>query len=212
MSLNSTSTKCCGLFDMFPAQLLALVKLRFLLMFRNKMTFIYRFIAPIPNIVLSILLPKLIKSSTSYDPKNLPKVNLKVNDYASYQNPFSLYNNTNMALTDLVANLSVNSKLDPQPLRWSTNPDYYVDFPTGSYAGINFQQWNSLSQNSLVATYNDSAILSMPYLVNTITNFFAGLDGSPMVNASLSAFPKLATQCDASSFDASSFSSLIVLG
>lgn len=45
-----------------PVNFYAILKIRFLMAYRYKITFLYRFIFPIPSIIFSILLPKIIKS------------------------------------------------------------------------------------------------------------------------------------------------------
>lgn len=52
----------------------------------------------------------------------------------------------------------------------------------------------------------------MPYLINTISNFYSNVDKMPQINATISAWPKLNSLTDLALFDPSIFSSLIILG
>jgi hypothetical protein len=49
-------------------EIYAIIKLRFLLVYRNKIAFVYRFILPLPFIIFTIIFPKLFSTSNNYDP------------------------------------------------------------------------------------------------------------------------------------------------
>lgn len=51
-----------------PIHFFGILKLRFLMALRNKMTLIYRFITPLPALIFSIILPKLINSINDLNP------------------------------------------------------------------------------------------------------------------------------------------------
>lgn len=66
---KSFKSRCKQFFSFIPVSLLALIKLRFLLAFRNKTAFMFRFILPLVYIFLSIFIPKFIDSKINYDPE-----------------------------------------------------------------------------------------------------------------------------------------------
>ena len=57
-----------SIFNFIPIGIQALIRLRFKLAFRNKTAFVYRFIVPLINIILAIVIPKLINITLNYDP------------------------------------------------------------------------------------------------------------------------------------------------
>jgi hypothetical protein len=61
-SIRTRFTRC------IPIQIYAIFRLRYLLSIRNKSTLFYRLILPIPFIVCTILVPKLMTPSVKYDP------------------------------------------------------------------------------------------------------------------------------------------------
>ncbi len=85
--------------------------------------------------------------------------------------------------------------------------------PNNTYAGIEFKEWQSANINKLVLLYNDSALLSVPYLVNTVSNFYIRLfsQETDLIKASISAWPKMPTST-IESLDFSSFTFSILLG
>nr|QNH67864.1 ATP-binding cassette transporter subfamily A member 5 [Brachionus rotundiformis] len=185
-----------------PIHFYSILKLRYLMALRNKTTLLYRFITPLPMLILSIILPQLISSLNNLDPNKIPTVNLAINDYATEKNPFVIVNNSNV--DHLIDNLIVNNELNPQPFKF-TKSDLNNSFR--SYAGIIYQK----SLEDLILYYNDSAVFSVPYLLNTFSNLNSRLDGLSPINASLTSWPQVKTQ-DVSFFDASSFTTLIILG
>nr|QUF59433.1 ATP-binding cassette transporter Abca5 [Brachionus angularis] len=195
-------------FNFIPVQVYMIMKLRFLLSYRNKMTFIYRFLAPLPSILLTILLPKLIKPSIDYDPNNLPIINLNINEYATNENKFVLVNKTNQNLDEIISkNLIVNDKIMPQPFLSLNQESNFVS----SYSGFIFENVSNMTIKNLILLYNDSGLLTMPYLINTLSNFYSRLDNSELINASLTTWPKNVSK-NSANFDSSTFSSLIILG
>lgn len=65
---NDLKTKKKDWFRFIPIGFLALMRTRFLLALRNKTAFIYRFIVPLINTILAIVIPKLIPTGVNYDP------------------------------------------------------------------------------------------------------------------------------------------------
>ena len=126
--------------------------------------------------------------------------------YVSDNQPFAIINNTQTNLDKILASL--------KNLSYSTFTDetQLLNSPHGSLAGFVFNKWSSTAVNEMILLYNDSALLGLPYLINKLTNFYAEIDGTPTINASISAWPKTTLQASLDSFDASSFSALIVLG
>jgi hypothetical protein len=98
----------------------------------------------------------------------------------------------------------------------SSQPIVYVEnvtYNANSRSGLVFNNWTSPALNQLVLLYNDSALLSMPYLIHTLTNFYARLEGSEkeLINATLSPWPRT-TANTIQNLDYSIFTTLIVLG
>lgn len=104
----------------------------------------------------------------------------------------------------MVKYLTVNNELNPQPIKFVKSISN-INF--SSYAGF-IQENNS---EDLILYYNDSAILSIPYLVNIYTNLNSRLNGLSPINASLTSWPQIKTD-DLSFFDSTSFSTFIILG
>jgi hypothetical protein len=142
--------------------------------------------------------------------KNLPKVNLQLNDYATKARPFVIVNKTNIALQPIIdSNLVVNNQLSPQPISYFNSLASLNT--TTSFAGYVFNEWKDMFNNDLTLLYNDSAILSLPYMINALSNFYSSMDKSVLINATLSAWPRSAKNT-IENLDYSSFSALIVLG
>ncbi len=80
-----------------------------------------------------------------------------------------------------------------------------------SIGGLVLNQWISANQTDLILLYNDSALLSMPYLLNLLTNFHSSLENMPPINATLSSLPKI-IENNYKVFDAETLVALIILG
>lgn len=79
----------------------------------------------------------------------------------------------------------------------------------------NFTEYsfNLNGEYNLGLIYNDSALLSFPYLINYAFNFISkNIDNGKMFNASIAAWPKTDSDCGYFTFDVSSFSSFMILG
>ncbi|CAF1010970.1 unnamed protein product [Brachionus calyciflorus] len=189
------------LLSWIPVHVYAILKLRFTTAYRNKYALIYRFIMPIPALILTIVLPKLINRKMSLD-SNVT-TNLFINDYSTENNPFLFVNKTNTNLDTLIKpNLIVNNQLELQPIKF-LNDIQNTTF--NNYAGIIY------NLDYFTLYYNDSALFSVSYLINTLNNFNSRLNNLPLINASLTTWPQIQTQ-DASFFDSSSFTTLLILG
>lgn len=127
---------------------------------------------------------------------------MTINEYATEKNPFLIVNKSNVDY--LLQNLVVNNQLNPQPIKFTQSES---NITSTSYAGFIHQE----SRDNLVLFYNDSAVFSVPYLINTFTNLNSRLNGLSIVNASLTSWPQVKNE-DASFFNASSFTTLIILG
>ena len=120
-----------------------------------------------------------------------------------------------MVLDSIVQNnLIVNDQFPngSQPIKLFQNNTQMFEMQNGVLSGLIVNKWNSRSDNKLAILYNDSALFSLPYLLNTIANFYSNLDKMPKINTTISAWPKLNSLTDLALFDPSIFSSLIVLG
>lgn len=141
----------------------------------------------------------------------MPTINLQLNQYATIQQPFSIINRTNQNLDQILkSNFIVNTDLSLQAIRYLSN--YSQLKPNNSFAGIVFNQWISRNFNNLTLLYNDSALLSVPYLIHTITNFYSRFDGESTINATLSPWPRTIANSILNTIDYSSFSAVITLG
>nr|APD26541.1 ATP-binding cassette transporter subfamily A member 5 X1 protein [Brachionus koreanus] len=163
---------------------------------------IKRFISPLPALIFSIILPKLINSLNDLNPNKIPIVNLAINEYATEKNPFLIVNKSN--IDNLVQNLVVNNKLNPQPIKFTQSES---NMSINSFAGFIHQE----KEDDFIIFYNDSAVFSVPYLVNTYTNLYSRINGLSLINASLTSWPQVKNE-DFSFFNASSFTTLIILG
>jgi len=140
----------------------------------------------------------------------LPTLNLPVNEYASEKNPFSVINNTITNLDQILGNLIVNNALNQQPIKVIKEPSQLFD-NSGCLSGLIFNNWLNTQTNEITLLYNDSALFSLPYLINTLSNFYSKIDKTNLINTTISAWPKTQDQT-IQNFDASSFSALIILG
>ena len=148
----------------------------------------------------------------------MPSVNFAINEYATVLNPFAIINRTGKHLEDILDDkLIVNTEFngDSQPLVFLNNS--YADLLGYQYnSGMMFESWRNATDNALILLYNDSALLGMPYLLNTLAEFYSNIEDPQKrvtrINASLGALPMITYQDDLSAFDAGSFSSLIILG
>ena len=131
--------------------------------------------------------------------------NLAIKDYVTVKQPFSIINNT-------------ASSIDEQ-LKYLHNTTYHIfkdqfqilNSQYGSEAGFIFNN-NSLIDNQLTLLYNDSALLGLPYLINKMSNFYAEINQTQFINASISAWPKTTSQASLAAFDTGSFTALLILG
>lgn len=117
-------------------------------------------------------------------------------------------NNSKSNLDFLNDKLIINNNYKQQPIKYLNSYNSSINKPHSS--GLIVNNWTSNKFNDFIALYNDSAVLSAPFLVNSITNLFSRLDNSPTINASITSFPKI--DCDVSNFDVSIFTSLLMLG
>jgi hypothetical protein len=90
-----------------------------MLSMRNKLAFFFRFLSPIPFLILTILLPKLLKSSIVYDANNLPSTNLLIDEYATFTNKFVLVNKTMRPIETEGPNVRTNLVVNDLPSKVS---------------------------------------------------------------------------------------------
>ena len=97
----------------------ALIKLRLLLLIRNKATFIAGIIVPIILIILSIFIPKLVSQSPAYDSNEIIEKSLfEINEYSN-DSKFLVINKTNMDLENiLTSSLILNANEINQPIEY----------------------------------------------------------------------------------------------
>jgi hypothetical protein len=107
-------------------------------------------------------------------------------------------------------NLIVNTQISPQPITYLSNLSS-LTFQSNSLSGMIFNNWTSFNSNQITLLYNDSALLALPYLINSLTNFYSRLNQIPLVNATLSPWPRTASN-QIQNLDYSSFTALIILG
>lgn len=140
----------------------------------------------------------------------MPYINLDINLYANDTYAFTIVNETNRELESILdGNLKVNPTLVNQPLHYIRKTKNLTGIM--SLSGIRFSSWLNYTHNDLTLLYNDSALLSLPYILNELSNFYSNIEKLPLINTTLAAFPKI-TKYDENVFDKSSFSALIVLG
>ncbi|RNA41260.1 ATP-binding cassette sub-family A member 5-like isoform X1 [Brachionus plicatilis] len=133
---------------------------------------------------------------------NLSTIDLAINDYATEKNPFLIVNKTNV--DHLVQNLIVNNQLNRQPIKFTESES---NIHATTYAGFIHQD----TPKDIILFYNDSAVFSVPYLVNTFTNLNSRLNGLPLLNATFTSWPQVKKE-NISFFDANSFTTLMILG
>lgn len=106
--------------------------------------------------------------------------------------------------------LKVNTMLLSQPFNYVKNLTYLFDYQ--SFSGLIFKKWTgNVNGNKITLLYNDTALLSLPYVINELTNFYSNIEHLPFINTTFAAFPKIQSDADYV-FDRSSFSALIILG
>jgi hypothetical protein len=133
--------------------------------------------------------------------------NLNTDSYASAQSKFLLVNNTGSNLDSIInGNLIVNNQ-SMQPFEFIDSQSNLLNLPTSHSSGLIF---DTISNFDMTMLYNDSALLSVPYLLNTIANLFSRLDNTPLINASITSLPN--ANCDTNLFDTASFTSILMFG
>ena len=95
-----------------------------------------------------------------------------------------------------------------QPFELIDSTTNLLKLPNIHSSGLIF---DSISPNAgFTMIYNDSAILSIPYLLNIVTNFQSRVDNTPIMNASITSFPN--ADCVLNTFDSASFTSDVMFG
>jgi len=142
--------------------------------------------------------------------KNLPMVNLAIDDYANETYRFIIVNKTGSKLEELLnRNLKVNTKLVNQPFKYLTNTSQI--FETPSFAGLVFQDEPTQPASTITLFYNDSAVLSVPYLLHELANLYSNIENTPAIQTRIASLPRIDKNYE-NLFDKSLFASLIVLG
>jgi hypothetical protein len=128
--------------------------------------------------------------------------------YASNLLKFLIVNNTNTDLDPTInQNLIVNNH-PLQPFELINATTNLLKLSRFHSSGLSF---DSISPSAnITMLYNDSAIFSVPYLLNTVTNFQSRLDNTPIINASITLFPNV--DCLSNLFDTGSFTSELMFG
>lgn len=187
----------------------ALIKLRLLLLIRNKATFIARIIVPIMLVILSIFIPKLVSQPPAYDPNVIIERSLfEINEYSNEYSKFLVINKTNMDLENILNSFLIfNANEINQPIEYLNNlSDLNSEAVVHSGLVVN----DTIS--NLVYIYNDTALLSFPYIINLVSNLYSRREDVKLTNVSIRSWPKLISSCESKNFDANSFSFLIILG
>jgi len=132
-------------------------------------------------------------------------MNLEKNDYNSNKYGLSVINATELRIENFL-NTSI---------RLNNHISYCESvknlLSVSSIYGFILEEWIDRNENDIVLLYNDSALLSLPVMLHTLTNFYSVLDNIPLINTTLSTLPKI-QQNDFKVFDSNIFVSLIVLG
>ena len=106
-------------------------------------------------------------------------------------------------------NLKVNSKLVNQPFKYLTNTSQI--FETPSLAGLIFQDRPDQPVSTITLFYNDSAILSVPYLLHELTNLNSKIENTSVIQTNIASLPRIDKNHE-NLFDTSLFASLIIFG
>ena len=109
----------------------------------------------------------------------------------------------------LQRNLKVNTKLVTQPFKYIRNTTQIFDVP--SFAGFIFQDWLTNPNSTITLYYNDSAMLSVPYLLHELTNLYSNIENTTPIQTYITSLPRVSKYVD-NVFDKSTFSALIILG
>jgi hypothetical protein len=115
---------------------------------------------------------------------------------------FTIVNKTNISLENIM-----NEYLDINSSHTSYLEDYNQTLSQQSYTGFIFD-----SLKNVTLLYNDSALFSVPLLVNKLTNFYNKIENKTLIKTTLQVFPATEKDINADTFDSSSFAALLVLG
>jgi len=176
--------------------------------------------------ILAVIIPGLIEADYNYDPKvlysliltislvksnlfliqNLPRINLETNNYNTPSTALAIINNTPNRIDDFLK----------QHLTNINNKFIYKDsvmslLENSTVGGLILNQWININESDIILLYNDSALLSMPYMLTLLTNFHSSVENLPFINTTLSTLPKI-VENNYKVFDAETLVSLIILG
>ena len=119
---------------------------------------------------------------------------------------FTVVNKTNTTLeTEMNKYLDINSIL----IHYLDDYSQLINYQ--SYAGFVFNNLTNYT-NQITLLYNDSALFSVPFLVNKLTNFYNNVENKTLIKTSLQVLPATAKDISISTFDKSSFAIILVLG
>ena len=152
---------------------------------------------------------------------------MDIPEYNSDQYKLSLINNTNLKIENVLNTYLFNRQSNicyhyiQNESQLLNNLTYAGNFKLKnilvshlkkncSNQGLVINKWINKEQNDVVLLYNDSALLSLPYLLNIVTNFYSSLDNISLINTNLSSLPKIAED-SYKIFEANSFTSLIIV-
>lgn len=142
-------------------------------------------------------------------------INLQIDDYATRERPFVIINSI-PGIDQEIGKIVANNHYPEQPFLRLNDTRQLIDendSPLPSYSGVLYQDWISTWDNQVVLLYNDSALLSLPYLVHVWSNYFMKASGKTLLNATICAWPKSVQNSGLiDAFDFSSFTFLILLG
>ena len=127
--------------------------------------------------------------------------------YASSNSKFIVINNTNSNLDSVINKLVVNTQ-SVQPLEFIDNNTNLLKLPGSHSSGLIFNK--ALNTFNITMLYNDSALLSIPYLLHTVNNLISRIDNTDTIKASITSFPNV--NCEISVFDSASFTSELMFG
>lgn len=132
-------------------------------------------------------------------------MSLEKNDYNSHKYGLSVINGTQLEIeTFLKKNIRLNNHI-----KYCESVKSLLNIT--SIYGFILEEWINRSENDVVLLYNDSALLSVPVLLHTFTNFYSTIDNTPLTHTNISTLPKI-QQNDYKVFDSNSFVLLMILG
>ncbi|KAK6171363.1 hypothetical protein SNE40_019569 [Patella caerulea] len=184
--------------ELMKQRLKAFLKIRFLLQIREKLALIFQIFLPIILVTSGLLLNKFgAKVNTSND---VISMSIKPDQYASSN--FLFVDSMNDATSQaVVTQLNTYMKVDDIK---NTSVDLMSIAPHN--IGVNLQTMVTGTSMVYTSLYNDTALLSLPVIVNIMSNI---LLGDNLINTFNLPWPSLTNKRP---YDGTTFSSIMILG